>query len=380
MVLLLRFLVDLTAAPPPPSAVRDTHLLTPWVLLFTPDELQDEERDFQGISSLAGAPGGRLWATWYGGGEGEDAGNVVMLATSADGGDTWSEVRYVISAQGNVRCFDPEIWLDPQQRMWVFWGQAYSPGIAAHTWAMVTENPDAEYPVWQRPVRIAPGVMMNKPTVLASGDWVLPISDWEGRRRKIEGEATAGMVVSRDAGKSFEFVGAVHTPVADRSFDEHSIVEREDGSLWMWLRTNYGIGQAKSTDGGATWTESYPLDLPHPTARFFLSRLASGRLLLVKHGPLEGEFRERSHLTAYLSEDDGQTWQGGLLLDERTGVSYPDGFQDAAGVIYVTYDYDRYGQKEILMSRFTETDVLAGKPVSQTFVTRQLINKAGTLE
>lgn len=45
-----------------------------------------------------------------------------------------------------------------------------------------------------------------------------------------------------------------------------------------------------------------------------------------KHGPLDTR-TSRSHLTAYLSKDDGTTWTGGLMLDERRGVSYPDGQQ-----------------------------------------------------
>ncbi len=32
------------------------------------------------------------------------------------------------------------------------------------------------------------------------------------------------------------------------------VVERKDGSLWMLLRTSYGIGQSVSADGGATWS------------------------------------------------------------------------------------------------------------------------------
>ena len=44
-----------------------------------------------------------------------------------------------------------------------------------------------------------------------------------------------------------------------------------------------------------------------------------------------------SQLTAWLSEDEGATWQGGLMLDERKGISYPDGFQapDGTVVLYV---------------------------------------------
>jgi hypothetical protein len=114
--------------------------------------------------------------------------------------------------------------------------------------------------------------------------------------------------------------------------------------------------------------------IPHPVSRFFIRRLASGQLLLVRHNPPNG--KSRSHLTAFLSEDDGRTWKGGLMLDERDGVSYPDGVQAADGTIYVAYDYQRQRDKEILMAVFTEEDILKGKLISPDSKLRVLINKA----
>ena len=35
----------------------------------------DDQRQFQGIPSIAMTPGGRLWATWYSGGAGEGPDN-----------------------------------------------------------------------------------------------------------------------------------------------------------------------------------------------------------------------------------------------------------------------------------------------------------------
>ena len=69
------------------------------------------------------------------------------------------------------------------------------------------------------------------------------------------------------------------------------------------------------------------------------------------------------HLTAYLSEDDCKTWKGGLLLDERESVSYPDGIQAPDGTIYIAYDRKRVNG-EVLMATFTEDDILARKEVS----------------
>ena len=87
------------------------------------------------------------------------------------------------------------------------------------------------------------------------------------------------------------------------------------------------------------------------------------------------KFKGRSHLTAQLSTDDGATWNDGLLLDERSNVSYPDGVQDKDGLIWITYDRDRNGAGEILLAKFREEDVAAGKDVSQVVLLKQFISK-----
>src|SRR5699024_1093549 len=163
-------------------------------------------------------------------------------------------------------------------------------------------------------------------------------------------DQSAKLVVSTDRGETWQVRGGCQVPRDDRAFDEHLVVERQDGTLWMLARTRYGIGESTSGDRGRTWSELEPSGIAHPSARFFLGRLRSGNLLLVKHGPID-QPTGRSHLTAFVSEDDGRTWSGGLLLDERSGVSYPDCVQAEDGTISVIYDYSRTGEREILMAR-----------------------------
>jgi predicted neuraminidase len=143
----------------------------------------------------------------------------------------------------------------------------------------------------------------------------------------------------------------------------------------MLVRTTYGIGQSFSDDGGATWSEPEQSWIPHiPGARFFIRRLSTGRLLLVKHSPLDG--KTRSDLTAYVSDDDGRTWSGGLLVDEREYVSYPDGVEAPDGTVYVIYDFERTGAKEILMATFTIQDVVSKREVSGRLRRRVLVTRA----
>jgi len=327
-------------------------------------------RAFTGIPSMAVTPGGRLWATWYAGPTpGEDRNNYVVLSTSGDDGDTWNEVLVVDpDADGPRRAFDPELWLAPDGKLRWSWSDRV--GRDSETdglWTIVVADPESAQSPRSEPECIATGVMMCKPLVLSTGEWALPVCTWFT-------EQSAKMIVSTDAGKTWSIRGGATAPQEHRLFDEHMFVERRDGSLWLLARTKYGIAEAFSTDRGATWTDLKPSKLQHPSARFFIRRLASGNLLLVKHGPLY-EKTGRSHLTAYLSKDDGATWQGGLLLDERRGVSYPDGQQDRDGLIRVIYDFSRTGERLILMASFREHDVLAGRTDSDTVRLRRVVSQ-----
>ncbi|QDT91705.1 sialidase family protein [Gimesia algae] len=362
------------------SDQNDPALVPPPINTNPGKEYADDTRMFQGIPGLSRAANGRLWALWYAGGTGEGELNYVVLVTSGDDGKTWSGPKLVIDPPGPVRAYDPAIWHDPSGRMWVFWAQSYRwwDGRSG-VWAITSDDSDQENPKWTEPRRLCNGIMMNKPTVLSNGDWLLPVAIWKQpakesieHRFDLPKERGGNIFISKDQGKSFQLLG--QTDVPERTFDEHMVVERKDNSLWTLVRTRYGIGESSSTDGGKTWSEGKASDIPHVNARFFIRRLKSGNLLMVRHNPADK--KSRRDLTAFLSKDDGKTWQGGLLLDERPGVSYPDGVQSDDGTIYIIYDFARTRDKKILMATFTEEDVLAGKPVSGQARLRILVNQA----
>jgi len=352
---------------------EEAYLCAPPVVILPGSAYADDSRMWQGIPGIERARSGRLWATWYGGGIREDRHNYILLVTSGDGGSEWSDIQLVIDPDGRgpVRASDPCLWHDPDGRLWLFWTQGYE----KHTderggvWAITTRQSDADKPEWSDPVRLCDGVMLNKPTVLSTGEWLLPVARWWR-------EGSARVYSSSDQGFAWRLLGQSTVPaVKDRSPDEHMIVERDDGTLWMLIRTNYGIGESISPDRGRTWSPVSPSQIEHATARFFVRRLQSGNLLLVKHGPINKRIG-RSHLTAFLSEDDGHSWMGGLLLDEREEVSYPDGVQAPDGTIYLIYDRSSKRAKEILMAKFTEDDVVHGACISDAAALRLLVNKA----
>ena len=337
---------------------------------FAPGKESDSEaRKYQGIPTIERSPGGRLWAAWYAGPIHEDQFNYVMAATSGDNGATWSDLKFVINPDGDGprRASDPCFWLDPNGKLWLFW---WMNGGGLHvTMSITTDNPDAENPTWTEPKPLFPGVMINEPIVSQNGEWLMPAAIWKQ-------DNSCRVMVSKDQGQTWALRGTANVPPDRRNCDEPMLVQRNDGSLWLLVRTAaHGIGESVSTDGGRTWTEVEDY-LKQTTSRFYIRRLASGNLLLVKHNKIDERGRGRSHLTAYLSDDDGKTWKGGLLLDERDTVSYPDGTQAPDGTIYVIYDWNRADDKHILMTTFTEEDVLAGEYQSDAARARVLINHA----
>jgi len=366
----------------------DPALLPPVIIASPGNDYADNHRHFQGIPGMERAPKGRLWAAWYSGGVWEDAGNYVVLVTSVDDGFTWSKPALIVAPPSDqTRTFDPCLWLDPQGRLWLFWSQSLGAIDGRFgVWTMCADDPDEECPAWSQPRRIGDGIMMNKPTVTKAGDWLLPVSIWAPSREgphappawfRMESTTGAYAVISRDHGKSFEYLGRA-TGQQDRTFDEHMLVERDGGGLWMLSRTRFGIWENSSADAGKTWDEGHFSSIPHVNSRFFIRRLASGDLLLVRHNPpdLSSDKTTRSHLTVFISKDDGSTWQGGLLLDEREGVSYPDGVQAPDGTIYIIYDFNRTKDKQILMATFTAGDVEAAQWLSPKARQRIMVNQA----
>ena len=344
-------------------------------------------------------PKGRIWACWVAGGDDQDA--FFCLSYSDNDGNKWSDVKFVLDPHNDTlplarRTIVGNLWTDPLGRLWLFFDQSmtYFDGRGG-SWYSICENPDSNHPNWSEPVRIWHGVSLQKPTVLSNGNWVLPVSLWGRDKIRMYGDSqwlkhpyqeqyhqldslrAAHVLVSKDQGLTWERRGYVVFP--SQTFDEHMIVELKDGRWWMTARTGkQGICQSFSADQGQTWTAPTKY-LNNQSARHFIRRLSSGNLLLVKHGDINERTKKRSKLMAYISKDDGKTWEGGLMLDEREGVSYPDGFQAPDGMIFMAYDYNRAKNGDFLLAKFTEQDVLNKKISSTNGVLRQLISRPGNI-
>ena len=334
-------------------------------------------RGLVGVASLAVSKGGRLWATWYTGASRDpDEGNYCVLTSSGDKGETWQEVAVVDpDGPGPVRAFDAQLWMAPDGVLRWSWTQrrgTETTDPSKDEWYVLPIADPDKVPVrLAEPKRLGAGIMMCKPSVLTTGEWAFPLALWQDERSVRLGISTDGL-------KSVSLRGGVSLPKALRGVDEPVLVERRDGSLWCLIRTAKCFHESFSSDRGKTWSAPVPARIGQQAARLFVRRLRSGNLLLVKHGRSPcAKIGERTDLTAFISKDDGVTWEGGLVLDDRPRVAYPDGQQTADGTIYLIYDRDRRDAREILFATVTEEDVLAGRPVTESCRLRRLVSKSG---
>ena len=335
------------------------------------------KRTWQGIPGLERTAKGRVYVSWFTGGPKEPApDNTVVLSYSDDAGKTFTPPEAIaLPMNDGTRCFDPTpvdrsegpplVYLQSRQQ-----GHRQARRLGSHLRRSrrFAARLGPEFRVgYDGPYAFR----MNKPTMLSTGEWIMPVThatetiqSWFAGPKQLQ-----GVGISTDEGKTWSLHGALKAPEWAL---ECMVTELKDGRLWLLTRTGGGfLWESHSTDKGRTWSEAKASTIANPGSRFFIRRLASGNLLLVNHYKFTG----RSHLTAQLSTDDGATWNDGLLLDERKGVSYPDGVQDKDGLIWITYDRDRGGAGEILLAKFKEEDVAAGRNVSGAVSLKQVVNK-----
>ena len=354
---------------------QDVSLIPPKFVYEKDERFLPEERKWQSAPSAAMTEHGRIFCVYSADNHVADEQNTnySVCAYSDDNGETFQLAFYAYH-EYDVRMSETLLFMSPEGKLYHFWTQSYNyfdgrGGI----WCAVCEEPDAEVPEFGEARRICDGFMADNPVVLRDGRWIFPASVWthmESPYHPFPEYEKVSVWESKDCGKTIYYLGG--TVDDDPSYTENTVYEKKDGTLVMLFRTAGGIRRACSEDGGITWTLPKAFVLPHPSARFMVSRFPSGTLFIVMHYRFQG----RSHLTALLSEDDGETFGYPLLLDERSDVSYPSGNVRKDGRVVLAYDRERYDAKEIMLASFTEDDLRNGS-FGEGSYTKKMVSVGG---
>jgi hypothetical protein len=197
--------------------------------------------------------------------------------------------------------------------------------------------------------------------------------------------------VSTDAGKTWK-----RSNIIDLGGHGHhdgalepTLAELNDGRVWMLIRTNWDrFWEAYSMDHGYSWRVIQPTRIDSSSSPGFMSRLASGRLVLVwnrlypsgkkvvarrnANGLSEAAASwQREELSIAFSQDEGKSWSEPVVFARlktreepmqlgegrkipMNGLSYPAIFERRKGELWITTRYQGHLQVALPEDRFVQ--------------------------
>lgn len=181
---------------------------------------------------------------------------------------------------------------------------------------------------WSEPVRIYEGYCGSLQGIyqMKNGRILVPFADWLPgvRTAPPSGPSVTTMVYSDDGGRTWVRSPAALTSPCYPDYNgsnygacEPTVIELNDGRVWMLIRTQTGQLYESFSTNGADWSEAKPSTFFSSNSPAFPVRLPDGRLVLFWNNalppPRHGKvivYGGRDALHAAISDDDGKTWKG----------------------------------------------------------------------
>jgi len=296
-------------------------------------------------STITELENGDLFAAWYEGSY-ETASDVVIAgARRRAGAAGWDAVQTLAATPGRSEG-NPVLFAPPGGVLWLFYATMIEPTWDKCVLKYKTSRDNGL--TWSDPVVLRAQLgwlYRNKAIVLSTGRYVLPIYD--------EAKLHSMMLLSDDHGRTWRASG----PILSSPANIHpTVVELADGSLLCYARYfASGLGhivsgrghiwQARSTDGGETWSPATLTAIKNPNSGIDLTRLASGALALA----FNDSYDKRTPLNLALSTDEGRTWPHQKAVETRPGAfAYPWLIQTRDGLLHLTFSYNYQTIKHVV--------------------------------
>ena len=288
-----------------------------------------------------------LVAAWFGGTRERDPDVGIWLSRREKSGWTPSvEVANGVQPDGTRHpTWNPVLFQPRGGPLMLFYKVGPSP---SSWWGMLRTSADGGR-TWSAARRLPDGILgpiKNKPVQLADGT-ILSASSTESEsepstwqvhfERSSDGGATWSATAPLNDGTT---IGAIQPSILFRG--------RLGGNELLAVgRTRQGaVFSTSSDDGGRTWSAmTLMADVPNPNAGVDAVTLADGRQLLV-YNPVT---RGRSPLAVAVSRD-GRAWTRVLTLEDQPGeYSYPAVIQTSDGRVHITYTWRRERVKHVVV-------------------------------
>mgnify|MGYP000865100608 FL=1 len=298
-------------------------------------------------STIVEGPKG-LVAAWFGG-EREKAPDVgIWVARYVNG--AWTKPVEVANGiqycdgEGVVHrhpCWNPVLFQPRQGPLMLFYKAGPDP---REWWGMLATSQDGGR-TWSQGCRLPEGILgpiKNKPVQLANGDILCPTSTESIDKPslwRVHFERTS------DLGRTWQRIGPVNDGVAFGAIQPSILLLGGDRLLAVGRTRQGKVFQISSDDAGKTWGPMSATMLPNPNSGTDAVTLKDGRHLIIYNHTAKG----RSPLNVAVSAD-GRTWQAGLVLEtERGEFSYPAMIQTVDNRVHITYTWKRQRVKHVVL-------------------------------
>ena len=322
--------------------------------------------------SMARLDDGRLMVVWYSSREyrttpsAKEKDSIVGIFSN-DHGLTWSKPVPLIRTPEHD--LDPSILVSGERIFVTSSVRPDGPGISTSTtWGTRSEDNGKTWSdLYQIPMnhrytcgKTQHGLRLKSGTLLMGYSWDIFCEQGQTLGDEDAMHLRAGVMRSSDNGETWHNGGdtdASYEKAKDSAVlgtDEPAIVELEDGSVYMLMRTgSTHLFEARSFDEGKTWTEVGPSPLRGTNAPAALCQFTVGQrrgiLCVWDNAPT------RFPLCAAASFDGGKTWSEPKDIAGSTGgsqASYPDCYQAGDGTLTAVWQQGVPGGRDVRFARF----------------------------
>ncbi|HPO14900.1 MAG TPA: exo-alpha-sialidase [Candidatus Hydrogenedentes bacterium] len=344
---------------------------------FTHSVIASHENGFNhGLPCIARLADERMLVVWSRYKAGSDDFSVVG-AYSPDGGCTWSKPEVFIDHPGLIDA-DANIIVSENRVLITCTTVSFAEGIRTSvTWCVRSEDSGRTWaPPYEIPMnhkytcgKCQRGLKLKSGSLLMGYSWDVLCEQGQALQSEGQMDLRAGVMRSTDNAVTWTNGGdtqAVYEKVAGGAVsgtDEPAIVELDDGSLYMLMRTgSTHLYEARSRDEGQSWQDIRPSPLRGTNAPAALSRFSangrSGVMVVWDHA------QERFPLCVAASLDSCSTWSKPKDIGfPYTGgqASYPSCDQAPDGTILAVWQQDVPGGRDIRLARFSPAWLLGDK-------------------
>ena len=292
-----------------------------------------------------------------------DPGNRVYLFRSEDEGQTWSKPIPVVPENGKAQ-YQTEVSVIGDS-IYIFMTEHDGNFTGFHSY-IVRSTDDGNTFRFFCDVPVKKGFCFVRGMLEYGGKYLFPYQNYpvtarqdaqlqrQGRRIWDSGADFVEMgVLSTSDMRTFEASAReVRLPLRMQDgtprwvWSEPTLAPLSDGSLAMLLRFD-GRGRlyrSLSRDGGQSWEEAEPTEIPNPANKPKLLPLRDGRIALLNTPDARTGYAYRCPLALWVSDDDMRTWKYRRDLVTFPGwLSYPDGICSADGKqILFAFEFNRH--------------------------------------